>query len=223
MTNVKAYIREDYIKKNGTCAVNCYIYIGREKVRIPVGINVKPEHWNKEEEKVKGNSTEAKDYNLIINNVKAKISDIFVKYRLEKKRLTKKILIKEFNDNSSYENFWEFMEFELNRRKGTIADNTYKGQFSTLKKFKEALPGLPLYEMNEDAIIDLKKILQKKYGNSLNTVSKNLITLKTYTSIALRKKLIDRNPFEVEKIKRYKSNQQNQSSISLLMRININL
>lgn len=207
MANVKAFIRDDYIKKNGTCAVYCQIYIGREKVRIPVGINVLPEHWDAHGGKVKGASQLAKDYNLIIQNEKAKISDVFVRFRLDGRNLTAKTFIKAYGDKNIYASFWDFMESELKQRKGLIASNTFRGQASTLKKFKEAMPELPFANFNEDTIRNIRKVLAKRFSNNPNTVAKNLITLKTYVRIAVRKKLIESNPFDIEKIKRVRPTQ----------------
>lgn len=207
MANVTAYIRKDYTKKNGKCAVNCLITINREKIRLPVGIDVNPKDWDEEKGVVKGKSKEATDANLIIRKELSKINNIFVRYRLNERMLNKKLFLNEYKGEVAYHDFWHFMEVELNNRKGTIAENTYRAQYSTLTKFRNVLPGLQFRDVNEDAIRDLKKMLAKSYGNSLNTVTKNMITLKTYVSIAVRKKYIDESPFNIEKIKRYKPNQ----------------
>lgn len=198
---------DSYKRKDGKTALYCTLYIDRQRIRVPVKVYVKPEDWDQKKQQVKGNSKEARDANLIVKNVKARINDIFVQYRLEHRELTKSIFIKEYNEGQTYANFWAFMESELNKRKGTIAENTYRAQKSTLEKYKKVMPGLPFREMNEEAIRELRKLLAKEFGNSPNTVAKNMITLKTYVSIAVRRKYIDTNPFAVEKIKRYKPNQ----------------
>jgi integrase/recombinase XerD len=198
---------DSYLRRDGTIALYCTLYIGRQRVKIPVGVSVLPGEWDMDRQQVKGSSKEVKDKNLIVKNVKARVNDIFVRYRLENRELTKKTFLKEYNEGQTHADFWAFMEFELNRRKGTISDNTYRAQQSTLKKFKKVLPELQFREMNEDTIRELRKLLVKEYKNSQNTITKNLITLKTYVSIAMRKKYIDANPFSVEKIKRFKPNQ----------------
>lgn len=207
MGTVTAYIRENYKKQDGTTPIYCKFYINRQKIRIPVGISVNEEQWDEEGERIKGTSKEVKDNNLIIRNVKSKINNIFVKYRLEERKLTKEIFVKEYNTDSTFENFWDFMEFQIKKRKGLLAKNTYNAQISTLNKLKEVLPNLQFHEMNEEAIRDIKKLFKTKFDNKPNTIAKNLITLKTYVSIAVRKKYIDQNPFSIEKIKRVKPDQ----------------
>ena len=207
MPKVKVYIRDKYVKKDGTCAVYCMFYIARERIVIPTGVSVLAVDWDEGKARVKGSSQTAKDANLIIQNVRARINDIFVRFRLEDRIQTKANFLKEFNDGGSYVDFWDFMESELTKRKGLIAENTHRAQTSTLKKLREIMPDLQFNDLTDETIRDIKKLLAKKYGNSTNTITKNLITLKTYVSIALRRKLIDSNPFDIEKIRRGKSNQ----------------
>jgi len=207
MPKVKVYIRDKYVKKDGTCAVYCMFYIARERIIIPTGVSVSAEDWDDAKGRVKGSSLVAKDANLIIQNVRAKINDIFVRFRLEDRIQTKANFMKELNDGGSYIDFWDFMNSELTKRKGMIAENTFRAQSSTLKKLKEIMPDLGFNDITDETIRDIKKLLAKKYGNSINTITKNLITLKTYISIAVRRKLIESNPFEIEKIRRGKSNQ----------------
>lgn len=208
MPKVTTYIREDYVKRDGTCAVNCMFYLARQRVVIPTGVSVVAKQWDENKERVKGTSKEAKDANLIIQNTKASINNIFVRFRLEQRTLTKNSFIKEFTDGTIYIDFWDFFEKELDKRRGLLASNTYRAQESTLRKFREILPGLQFKDLTDETIRNIRKILAaKKYGNSQNTITKNLITLKTYVSIAVRKRLIEDNPFAIEKIKRYKPNQ----------------
>jgi len=206
MPNVTAYIRKEYIKKNGKCAVNSLISIDSEKIRLPIGVDVDPREWDEEKGIMKGKSKQANDTNLIIRKELSKINNIFVRFRLNERPLTKRLFMVEYKNEIVYVDFWHFMETELKNRMGTIAENTYRAQYSTLLKFKNVLPGLQFQDLNEDTIRELKKVLAKKYGNSLNTITKNMITLKTYVSIAVRKKFLESNPFELEKIKRYKAN-----------------
>ena len=207
MPKVKTYIRDDYKQKDGTCAIYCSFYVNSQNVRIPTKVSVLPANFDESIGRVKGASREAKDANLIIQDIRACINDVFVRFRLEKRKMTKALFLKEYSQTSIYTDFWDFFDKSLEKRRGTIAENTYLAQKSTLKKFKEVSPGLAFCDLNEDFIRDLRKLLsQKPWFNAPNTVAKNLITLKTYVLMAKRKRLIDDNPFEVEKIRRGNSN-----------------
>lgn len=207
MGTITTYIRENYIKKDGTTPIYCRFNINRQKIRIPTGVCVQESKWDSEAQQIKGSSKEVKDDNLIIRNIRSKINNVFVNYRLSNRRLTKEIFLKEFNSDSQFSDIWAFMEDEINKRKGVLADNTYRAHQSTLKKFREILPNLQFHEVTDETIRDIKKLLKVKYGNNQNTAAKNLITLKTYISIAIRKKYMDEDPFLIEKIKRAKPNQ----------------
>jgi integrase/recombinase XerD len=208
MPKVTAYIRDDYKKKDGSCAVNFLFYIERQRVVIPAGLSVMPEDWDTEKGRVKGKSLEAKDANLIIQNIRAKINDVFVRFRLEDRKISRATFFKEFNDDTSFVDFWDFFEKTLEKRRGSISENTYRAQKSTLKKLRTIIPCLPFRDLNDETLRDLKKRLsQKPWLNAQNTITKNFITLKTYTLIAIRKRLVDSNPFDIEKIRRGKSNQ----------------
>lgn len=208
MATVTVSLRDDsYTKKDGTLALYCTIYAGGKRIRVPVGVSVEPRNWDGKNQKVRGTSSEARDSNLIIRDVKARVNDILVRFRLEHRDITKEEFIREYSSPGRHKSFWDFMADELNSRRDLISQNTYRSQFSTLVKLKEAVGELPFKNLTEDTLKDIKRILAKNYGNNPNTVAKNLITLKTYVRIALRKKYISSNPFDVEKIKRVRPNQ----------------
>jgi len=207
MSAITAYISENYKKKNGTTPIILRFYINRQKIKISTGISIEKSKWDAENQQIKGVGKEAKDNNLIIKNLISRINNIFVTYRLGERRITKEIFLREFNSNSKFSDIWAFVDSEIEKRKGLISKNTYKAHKSTIKKFIQILPNLQFHEFNEETIRDIKKLLKSKFNNNQNTIAKNLITLKTYVSIAIRKKYIDEDPFRIEKIKRSKSNQ----------------
>jgi site-specific recombinase XerD len=208
MPKLTTYIRDNYQRKDGTSAVCCLFYIKRQRVVIPTGVTVAPAEWDAARARVKGKSQEARDANLIIQDVRAKINDVFVRFRLDGREITRASFFKEFLDTSSYTDFWDFFSQTLEKRRGSIAENTYRAQKSTIKKLQEVIPGLQFRDLTDETLRDMRKRLaQKPWKNSSNTITKNMITLKTYVLIAIRKKLMDENPFVIEKIRRGKSNQ----------------
>ncbi|EXZ44721.1 putative phage integrase domain protein, partial [Bacteroides fragilis str. 2-F-2 len=51
---------------------------------------------------LRGTNKEAKDINLIIERLKAKVNDILVKYRLKNLTLNKEAFIREYNNPSDF-------------------------------------------------------------------------------------------------------------------------
>ena len=60
------YLRKADIKKDGKAPVIVKCHLCGKKVYFSTGITIDPAKWNDEIKKVKGNSIEAKDLNLII-------------------------------------------------------------------------------------------------------------------------------------------------------------
>ncbi|HUW07853.1 MAG TPA: site-specific integrase [Williamwhitmania sp.] len=204
MANVTVYIREDYTRKDGTNSLYAKFYIQRQSVKIPMDIYVKPEEWDKEKQRVRGNSKQSRDQNLIISKQVDAINNVFVRFRLQQKTITKEEFFKEYTNPTIYVDFWDFMEREIKSRRGNISENTFRGQMSTVNKLRELVPNLQPKDITEDVINDMQKGL-KKIKNGGNTIHKNMVTLKTYISKAIRKKLMEHNPFDVVKLHRHKA------------------
>lgn len=179
-------------------------YAQSKRVRIPLNLYVNESEWDKEKQRVKGITKDAKDTNLIIKTQLDRINEVFVRFRLENRTITKEAFLKEYTNPTLYADFWDFMEKEIKSRRGIIAENTYRAHLSTHKKLAEIMPNLQPRDLNEDAINDLHKGL-KKLKNNGNTISKNFVTLKTYVARAIRKKLMEVSPFSVLKFRRHKS------------------
>ncbi len=79
-------------KKGKTDRLPLYVefYINREKIRIAVRLSVTSKEWDEQNEVIKGRDKESKDKNLIISNIRSRVSDIFVRARLKNETLTKK-------------------------------------------------------------------------------------------------------------------------------------
>ena len=68
-------------KKGKTDRLPLYVefYINREKIRIAVRLSVTSKEWDEQNEVIKGRDKESKDKNLIISNIRSRVSDIFVR------------------------------------------------------------------------------------------------------------------------------------------------
>ncbi len=59
---------------------------------------------------VKGSDPEYVDKNRIIENIRARINNVFVKYRLRDKTLTRDAFLRAYNRPSDYSTFFEFIK-----------------------------------------------------------------------------------------------------------------
>ena len=202
MGKLTVYINESYKKRDGTAAVYVYTYLLKEKVWFKTGISVKPELWDHKKNRIKGSSKEISDNNLIIDSCKARLSDIFVRYRLQHKELTPDLLKKEYKTPSTYIDFYDFFTKFIGEQAKILSPNTIKLHESVLKKMKECKSVLMFSEITVEYLNSYKRFLKITKKNGENTIQKNMGVIKAYLNIAVRKKIINNNPFEHIKIKR---------------------
>ncbi|MCD7850238.1 MAG: hypothetical protein LUH63_11155 [Parabacteroides sp.] len=84
-------------------------YLNREKIEIPAKISIPTKYFDPVKGIVKSSFEYAKDNNLIISDIKAKINDILVRYRLAKKELSRSSFFKEFNNPEQSQDFFCFL------------------------------------------------------------------------------------------------------------------
>lgn len=191
-------------KKNGLRHVYVTCYINRERVMISTGIYVESDGID-DNGNLLGKKKQTQEQQILINNVKKRITQIEVKYKLQHKQLTAEILKSEYETPQVTESFIAFFSHELRKRKNHIEPATYKQNLSVLRKIQQFKEEIKMYELDEQLILDFKDYM-KSIGNMPSTVEKNIKTIKTYVSKAIKKDLIHKNPFEEIKIRQIESN-----------------
>ncbi|MDO9153563.1 MAG: hypothetical protein Q7U47_07650 [Paludibacter sp.] len=117
-----------YVRQRG---VVCYV--DRVRCRVDAGVDVYPGEFDKSSGMVKSRTVENKDKNLFINNVKRRITEIAVRYRLQNKKLTAELLMKKYELPDDQTSFYTFYEVELKKRKGDFSASTFEKYEITLK------------------------------------------------------------------------------------------
>ncbi|MGM0530437.1 MAG: phage integrase SAM-like domain-containing protein [Bacteroidota bacterium] len=201
MASVSVWLNDKYKKQDGTCAVYVVTHVHRQKVKFNTGISVRPELWNDEKKRVKGSSKKAKDDNLVIDNCRARVNNVFVRYRLQNKELTPELLREEYKTPTSYIDFYDFYERKLNDQKGLLADNSVKQHKTVLNNLKKYKKSLMFSQITTKWIEDYQKYMKNKRKNSANTIRKHLGIIKGYLTIAVKEEIITKHPFNGIQIK----------------------
>lgn len=196
MINVSTIIRDDYIRKDGTCSVYLQLYMSRRRVVVDTGVSVPLKDWDKAKRQVKRSHPMASDYNLIIGKAHSLANEILVKFRLEGRPITPSVFRKEFRNPSTLTDFNSWMHREINERKGLIGPGTIDIHITVLNNLKSFRKQVYFSDIDEIFIQDFEKYLKITLKNSLNTVSKKLRALRSYLNRAKRRGLIRSNPFE---------------------------
>lgn len=195
MPSVHVNINKSYKKNNGQCAVYLVVHLNYKTVRFNTSVTVDPEKFDEQKGRVKGNTKDVKDANLIIEQCLARMNDIFVMYRLQNFELSAEVLKKEWINPTRRIDFYVFLDETIKERSKELAHGTIAHHKSVLTKLKKFRPELSFSEINCDLIEDWRRWLRNKEKNDTNTIHSNLKILKAYLNIAVRKEIIKTNPF----------------------------
>lgn len=200
MVKLNIYLRE--YKSSSEGIVWFSFYVKSERVHFSSKVRCEKKNWDKKKMIVKCTDPEYIDKNRIIENTRARINDVFVKFRLRNKTLTRDSFIRAYNKPSDYSTFWEFIKANkknINFGNEVTTNYTHK---TVLKKVEEYQPSLHFDDITEDWLNRYFIYLKKDLKNCDNTVHKNLTIFKKYVLAAYKMGYMDENPFANFKIKR---------------------
>ena len=205
MSTVRVIQNKQRLTKEGNAPLYITFYLGKEKLMLPCKVSVPVAKFDEKSGLLKGNSKEAKDINLIVSNLKARVNDILVKFRLRNQALTKDIFMREYNNPSDYKTFHDFVKEHMKTYSRRIEMGTFKHHLSCMKKFKAYNELLQFRDLTPDYLTDYLIYMKKELGNTEITAQRNMSTIKIYVTAAYRKGYIEENPFQEFHIKRIKS------------------
>lgn len=125
------YLKKDYKNKENKHQLYLNLSIHGERKRIPINLYVKKKEWDQKKQLVK-NTDNAYDFNLILNNIRGRINDIEIQYRLSNDVLTVKKCAELIQRPDLTIDFISFFQHEMQLK--TIEENSLKNHKSTLKK-----------------------------------------------------------------------------------------
>jgi integrase len=200
---VKAIIRSDKKRKNGTCPINYRVTIDKRTVKLPSGEFIEQTNWNKSDGLVKGSKSSL--VNSLLDNDVSRIKDFLREQRSLGNTLSTDLVKKYFSKNSTDDFSTIYDEF-CNRKFLEVCGGTQKHYLLLKKRVLEFRPNLKVQE------IDLKFI--EKFDTFLR--NKSVITdaglfnrhknFKTFIRYLIKQKLIVENPYEDFKSPKCKQN-----------------
>ena len=198
MANTRLYINKKTVKKNGTVAVYALIHLNNKTTKINTGVSVLLDKFDEKKGRIKGNSKEVKDNNLIIDKCLSQINEIFVRYRLQNRELTPDLLIREYKNPTFYIDFYAFLDKQISERVSSKELQPSSGRHHRvlLNKLKDFKSNLSFTEIDLKLISQFQKYCRVTKKNDINTVHKMLSYWQTYMNIAKRNEIISSNPFD---------------------------
>jgi site-specific recombinase XerD len=198
-----AFLRE-HTDKSGSRPVVIDVSFSGHRVRFNTNVKCKPELWDLKKEFIRGNSKKIHDDNLVIQNCRAQVNDIFVRYRLQNRvhEITPDILKKEYLNPSLAIDFYTFMKKMIEDRKGEITFSSSKQHFATYHKLKKFQDPLFFSQICEEFVENFARHLKVELKNCPATVQNTLKNFRTYLNLAKRRGIIRKTPFDNIRVKK---------------------
>lgn len=89
MISIKITPRKDARRSDGSVPLYATFYTNKTRIRLHLGINISLDSWDEKNQAVKPSEPNADDINLLINDFRSRITDVFVRARLQDITLTK--------------------------------------------------------------------------------------------------------------------------------------
>lgn len=201
MVTLKIYLRI-HSKTSDSGVVYISFYVNREKVNFSTSVRCEVNDWNGDKCCIKKSDKNADDKNRIIENIAARINNVFVKYRLRDKTLTRDAFLRAYNRPDDYATFHDFVKSNKSIINSGNELSTTQSHNKVLKKVKNYAPNLHFDDITPEWLADYFRYLRKKLKNNENTAYKDMGTLKKYVRAAVKMGYMDENPFEEFKIKK---------------------
>ncbi len=188
--------------KEGRAQLYVVVYINRDTIRLSTGIKVLESEWDATHERVKGKLSN--DRNLIIDQMKSKVNNIFVKARLRDERLTKESFRRYWDCPAEFDSFHDYIDYYYIKVQRVKELNTLKTYRTVMRKLRDFSPGLTFKEINYDFGMRFLAHLRKD-GVRDSTAFKNLAVFKTFVEAAKRDGYIERTTFDQIRIRKIKT------------------
>ena len=202
LPTIKVRYRGDYLDKLGKGCVNLTVHLDKKKMTFNTGVKVEPKYWDMDNERVRASHNQSNDFNLIINTSKAKLNNIFVKYRLQDKILTFEIIKDEYERPNLGFDYLEWLEKAIEERRGEVTHSTIKQFRAHRAKMKDFQEKVAFAELSENFFSNFHRYLKVTLKNQSNTRWNTLKTHRTFMNIAIRKGIMTHNPLDKMPVKR---------------------
>lgn len=200
MAKVTIRRRNESERADGRAALYAVLNIERIKIRLPLDIAVTSAEWDETAERVRGRGQQVKDWNLIISNTKAKISDILVRARLTGENLTKDSFLALYRRPGETMNFVEYARRHLDALKSAMQPETVRHHAAALRKLENYAPSLQICDITPEWLRVYAAYLRDKHHNNPGTIRKNMCVIRMHYYAAMRAGKVKNNPFEVYRI-----------------------
>ena len=200
------YLRSNYVNKEGKTPVMLRIYLNNERLSLgSTGIAVEQSLWDKENEKLKGRTTDVLSTNLELDNIRNGLQSIYRKLednpdicleRIKSEYLGKK------EDIDTLLQLFDKHNADIARQVGISASSATLQKYNVCERhFREFLQrnykrsDIKLSELTYTVIREFDIYLRTVVGQNPNTATKTMKTFKTITILGQKMGVLYHDPF----------------------------
>jgi integrase len=177
-------------------------YVNREKINFSTHVRCNVQDWDENKRCVKKSDAKHEDKNLVLSNIAARINNVFVKYRLKDKKLTRSAFLRAYNRPDDYDTFHLFTaDIKKIVNRGNEL-STLQNHTKILNKVKKYDPRLHFDDITPEWLANYFRYLTTTLKNNENTAYKNMSIIGTYVKEAVKQGYMDEDPYEEFTIKR---------------------
>ncbi len=204
MSKVLIKQKKDYLRKDGTCSFYAQVFLQGKIVKLPIDMYLETSFYDEKNQTVKESHPDAISLNMMLDQVRTDIFEIRKRFMLKKKELTPDLLVAEYTGFGGSGDFLGWMFKEIDNRRGEISQGTYNHHKAVASKLKQFKHSILFNDITPDLVSRFQVFLRDKLLNNQSTIGAAMKVLKTYIKIALRRELLESNPFEFIKIRKGK-------------------
>ena len=199
--SIKPILRGNYTKADGTKSVHIRLTLNRIPYYYSIRVKVNPASWDESAGHITGRTGTAFADNTRIKNFVDK-ADSICRLLENRNKLDKQEFDKHWNQNDDSNLVYSFAEIVLKEDKTDGRSKDYiKGKKSRLNIANEYHPRLKFSDINYNWIRGFELWLHAK-GHNINYIANVMISLKSVVNRALKKGLVEKNPFFGFKIRK---------------------
>lgn len=163
--SIKLKIDSKRPRKDKSCAVYLQVIIDRKKIHIGLELSWPPDRFNENGgclPRMKKDPL-VDDYNILINNARAKANQIIMDYRIKDKPINIELFEREYYSKVSKVDFVKYVEIRSKERWGRreISDLTLKHEKMVLQKLKDYKGVILFRELDSQWAVDFDFHLKK--------------------------------------------------------------
>lgn len=178
-------VKRSYVNADGKSLLYLHVTKNSQRERLALDIYVQAKDWDTKKSRLKPDDLEARDTNLILDNIDSKITGIKTMYRLAEKQLSLEKFVQEFNNSIPRMDFLAFMEYQIGQEKTLLGKGTVRRHKAVLSKIRKWRKTIYFTEL-DDSLITKMRVQFKSLGNETTTIEGNMAVIKKYVNAARR-------------------------------------